>query len=85
MVSMKSKGDPHKEFEKTFAKSHAGYVLITCDQPAGNGEMKVEMTYGGSPHLANMLIDGAQSYLNEASEMEELVLEEMPKVKLVKS
>jgi hypothetical protein len=67
---MKRETDPHSEFEKNLSKNHAGYVLITCEQPSDSGEMKVAMTYGGSPTLAHMLIDGAQSFLEEEDEDE---------------
>lgn len=63
--------DPHEEFQKSLLENHAGYVLITCDHPSESGQMKVEMTYGGSPALASMLIDGAQELLNENMECEE--------------
>lgn len=65
---MESKDNPHKAFEEAFSKKHAGYVLITCEQPSDSGEMKVEMTYGGSSDLANMLIDGAQTLLEDEVE-----------------
>lgn len=66
---MKQTNNPHKAFEEAFSKRHAGYVLITCDQPSASGEMKVEMTYGGGADLANMLIDGAQELLYDTSEL----------------
>lgn len=67
---MKRQKDPHEEFEKTYSKSHAGYVLITCREPTSSGEMKVEMTYGGSASLANLLLDGAHDYLEDALDVE---------------
>ena len=33
--------------------------------------MKVEMTYGGSADLANMLIDGAQNLLEDETTLED--------------
>jgi hypothetical protein len=60
--------------KKSLAKSHACYVLITCDSPGadGNGEMQVEMDYDGDPFLASYLIQGAQSIIDEhTTEMEE--------------
>lgn len=68
---MDSDSNPHKEFEKAYSKTHAGYVLITCDQPSDGGEMKVQMTYGGSSTLANLLIDGAQSFLEDEPDDDE--------------
>lgn len=62
---MKESRNPHKEFEKIFSKKHAGYVLITCGIPSEDGNMHVEMTYGGSPALAHILINGAQEVLED--------------------
>lgn len=65
---MKPKDDAHKAFEAAYSSRHAGYVLITCEQPTDSGEMKVAMTYGGSRDLADMLIDGAQTILEDELE-----------------
>lgn len=62
---MKPKNNSHKAFEEAFSKKHAGYVLITCDQPTDSGEMEVKMTYGGSTLLVNKLIDDAQILLDD--------------------
>lgn len=67
---MNTKDNAHEAFEEAFSKKHAGYVLITCEQPSDSGEMKVEMTYGGSRDLADMLIDGAQNLLGDESDLE---------------
>lgn len=69
---MNSKDNAHEAFEKAFSKKHKGYVLITCQEPSASGEMKVEMTYGGSPDLANMLIDGAQTLLGDETDPSDL-------------
>lgn len=50
---------------KALAKEHACYVLITCSEPADNGQMDVDMTYEGDPTLAAYLLEGAQSYLED--------------------
>ncbi len=73
---MNRKIDPHKDFEKHHSKKHAGYVLITCDPPGEDGEMKVEMTFGGSACLAHMLIDGAHASLESTVHDEEDELSE---------
>ena len=65
---MKPKDDVHKAFEEAYSDRHAGYVLITCEQPSDSGEMKVAMTYGGGRDLADMLIDGAQTILEDECE-----------------
>lgn len=54
-----------KTLKKKLATDHACYVLITCNHPDENGKMQVEMTYEGDTHLAAMLIENAQSYLQE--------------------
>jgi hypothetical protein len=66
-----NEGELHEEFSGSL-KNYAGYILITCDQPTESGQMKVEMSYGGSKDLVNMLIDGAQDLLEEAEEEEEV-------------
>lgn len=65
---MKPKDDAHDAFEEAFSDSHAGYVLITCAQADKSGQMEVKMTYGGGCDLANMLIDGAQTLLEDELE-----------------
>lgn len=83
---MKESRNPHKEFEKIFSKKHAGYVLITCGIPSEDGNMQVEMTYGGSPALANILINGAQEVLEEEHLEESFEGEESSAtIRLVKS
>lgn len=62
---MKQKNDPHEAFEADYFGEHEGYVLITCDKPSDSGEMQVKMTYGGSPDLANLLLDNAQTLLED--------------------
>lgn len=68
---MSRDNDPHKDFEENHSEKHAGYVLITCAKPNDEGKMQIEMTYGGDPSLAHMLIDGAQGILEEAVEEDE--------------
>lgn len=83
---MKSKGDPHNEFEKAFSDKHAGYVLITCNKASDSGEMEVKMTYGGSAPLAHLLIDGAHSIISNRLEEEDALSPlHQPKIKLHKS
>lgn len=61
------KPDVDKRIKERLAKNHACYVLITCDEPADDGQMQVEMTYEGDPALAAYLLQGAQSYMDEQS------------------
>lgn len=69
--------DLHEELSESL-KAHAGYILITCGHPEKSGQMKVEMTYGGSKDLVNMLLDGAQELLDEAIEEEDSITEIIP-------
>ena len=57
--------DIHKRIRKLLAKDHAGFVLITCENPTEGGQMQVEMSYDGDPVLAAYLLEGAQGYLDE--------------------
>jgi hypothetical protein len=54
-----------KTLRNKLAASHACYVLITCNHPDDKGSMQVEMTYEGDASLAAMLIENAQSYLQD--------------------
>jgi hypothetical protein len=41
------------------------YVLITCGKPSQDGQMQVEMTYGGDPVLAAYLVESASSIIDK--------------------
>ena len=43
-------------------------ILITCDQPAPDGKMSVEMSYEGDPTLAAYLLERAQSFIEVEEE-----------------
>lgn len=59
------KSNKQKQLRDTLSKNHACYVLITCDEPTDDGNMKVEMTYEGDVNLAAYLLQGAQSIIDE--------------------
>lgn len=40
------------------------YVLITCGEPTKDGQMSVEMTYGGDPVLAAYLVESASTMID---------------------
>jgi hypothetical protein len=42
------------------------YVLITCGKPAQDGQMEVEMEYGGDPVLAAYLVESASTIMDDA-------------------
>ncbi len=49
-------------------KEPACKIFITCDQPAADGKMSVEMTYEGDPTLAAYLLERAQSFIEHEKE-----------------
>lgn len=59
------KRNVRRNIQETLAKNPACYVLITCDEPAEDGNMQVEMTYEGDASLASYLLQGAQSIIDE--------------------
>jgi hypothetical protein len=61
------KQNPHTTIQQSIGKRHACYILITCDKPAADGKMQVEMTYKGDIALASYLLEGAQSYIDQES------------------
>ena len=79
------KRDPHSSVQRSLSKKNLCYVLITCAKPDAGGQMQIEMTYGGSPDLAHMLIDGAQGFLEEAVEAHDEEIPELSDVRLIKS
>ena len=51
---------------KKLEKDHECYVLITCDKPTCDGNMHVEMSFGGDdPHLASYLLQGAKNAMDQ--------------------
>ncbi len=54
------------------SKNHICYVLITCDRPSADGEMTVEMSYDGDAALAAYLLQGAQMFLDDQEEVEDI-------------
>ena len=64
-----------KGLKASLAKKHFCYVLITCDAPADDGKMAVEMTYEGDPTLAAYLLQGAQTFMDDQDENEPQPLE----------
>ena len=59
------KSTMQKRLRERLSKNHACYVLITCGEPTGDGNMQVEMTYEGDASLAAYLLQGAQSFMDE--------------------
>jgi len=62
-----------KEIKDKLARNHACYILITCDSPALDGRMQVEMSYEGDPILAAYLLQGAQNILEEEQNSTEMI------------
>ena len=57
-----------KRIKEKLGKNNVCYVLITCAEPADNGDMEVEMTYEGDAALACYLLQGAQNLIEEQEE-----------------
>jgi hypothetical protein len=53
---------------ETVEDNHACYVLITCGQPSEDGNMNVQMTVTGDSSLAEMLLQHAQTIMEENQE-----------------
>ena len=41
-----------QKITQALSENNKCYVLITCGEPTQDGQMEVEMTYGGDPVLA---------------------------------
>lgn len=56
-----------EHLERTVAEgdNNACTILITCEKPTSSGKMQVEMSFNGDSDLAAMLIDNAQTYLEQ--------------------
>jgi len=52
------------QLKKALGEENLSFVLITCTQPSGTGEMNVEMDYAGDPLLIGCLIEQAQGCFN---------------------
>jgi len=61
-----------KEIKESLGKSHACYVLITCEEPTEDGDMQVQMTYEGDANLASYLLQGAQSLIDDQVEAQSI-------------
>ena len=57
-----------KNIQEALHKDLSSCVLITCEHPSQDGQMKVELTYHGDPALAVYLLQGAQRHLEEEEE-----------------
>lgn len=65
-----------------FSKEHESFVIITCNPPGPDGNMDVNMCYGGDLALVSYLIKGAHQVLDEASEPD--LEEEAASLRLIK-
>lgn len=70
-----------KHLQEVLDKDPSCYVLITCGQPSEDGQMQVEMTYQGDASLASYLIQGAQLFIDQVEEPDDLP---QPAIRLVK-
>ena len=54
----------YKKLMEKLSKDHSCFVLITCDNESGSGNMNVDMSYEGDPVLASFLLEGAKSRID---------------------
>ncbi len=54
-----------ENIKQALGKSHACYVLITCNESTSPGEMAVQMDYEGDETLAAFLVDNASQIFDE--------------------
>lgn len=71
-----AKQEVNRLIKQKLEKNHVCYVLITCDSPYPDGSMNVSMSYSGDQILASYLLRGAQTYIDEQIEEEDLDQEE---------
>ncbi|SCA63808.1 Uncharacterized protein SCG7109_BE_00080 [Chlamydiales bacterium SCGC AG-110-M15] len=61
--------DLHKKLKEQVEDStvdeNSCFILITCNEPKGDGSMHVEMSYEGDPILASYLLENAQNIIDE--------------------
>lgn len=55
-----------QHLKNALAEENACYVLITCTEPAEDGQMQVEMVYEGDATLAAYLLESAQGLIEES-------------------
>jgi hypothetical protein len=53
------------ELRHALSENDACFVLITCGRPSQDGQMKVELSYGGDPVLAAYLVESAQNLIDK--------------------
>lgn len=59
-----------KHLQEALNQNLSCCVLITCSQPAENGQMQVEMTYQGDTALAAYLLQSAQFHVDQEGELD---------------
>ncbi len=63
--ALKDKLTPGGSAIKKPKKNCSCYVLITCTEPSGDGDMEVEMTYEGDESLVSYLVENAQVFFKK--------------------
>ncbi|MGH2639866.1 MAG: hypothetical protein ACRDF4_11410 [Rhabdochlamydiaceae bacterium] len=58
--------DQGQTITQLLSENNQCYVLITCGEPTQDGQMEVEMTYGGDPVLAAYLVESASTIMDDA-------------------
>jgi hypothetical protein len=60
-----ARNDRSQTIAQELSQNNRCYVLITCGEPSQDGQMEVEMTYGGDPVLAAYLVESASTFMVE--------------------
>jgi hypothetical protein len=56
--------DQNQVIKDQLLQKNQCFVLITCKEPSEDGQMEVEMTYGGDPILAAYLVESASNLID---------------------
>ena len=64
-ISYDMQESPLETIKRALGKSHACYVLITCNESTEPGEMDVQMDFEGDEELAAYLVGNASQIFEE--------------------
>jgi hypothetical protein len=53
------------DLKDILSENNKCYVLITCGEPTQDGQMEVEMMYGGDRVLAQYLVESASTIMDK--------------------
>ena len=59
-----------EKIRESLSENNACYVLLTCDAPARDGKMNVEMFFDGDETLAAFLVENARQVFDNQIELQ---------------